>query len=81
MSIEERIAAAGIVPALRNPEAEACAKELAAVIHDKEKRQAVFAAYRDAHPMLKNWEAQAIGNRAICIARNAAIASATGGAS
>ncbi len=66
--------AAGIVPPLRNPEAEKCAQELAAVIHDKVTRQAVFAAYRDTHPNLKNWEAQAIGQRACSIAKAAALA-------
>jgi len=54
---------------LKNAEAEKCAQDIAAVITDKEKRQAIFAAFLAKHPDLKNWEGQSIGQRAVHIAR------------
>lgn len=69
MTIQQAIAASGIYPALRNAEAESCAQDLAAVIMDAGKRQAVYAAFVAKHPGLKAWEAQAIKGRALCIAK------------
>lgn len=59
---------------LKNPKAEKCAQDIAAVIDDKVKRQAIFSAFVEAHPKLKHWEGQAIGNRAVFIARESALA-------
>lgn len=59
---------------LKNPEAEKCAQDIALVINDRVKRQSVFSVFVEAYPKLKRWEGQAIGNRAIFIAREAALA-------
>lgn len=69
MTIQDAIAAAGQVPPLRNPEAEKAAQDIASVILDPEARQAAYAAFVATHPGLKEWEAQVIRNRALCIAR------------
>lgn len=71
MNIQQQIDAAGLVPVLRNAAAEKCAQDIAAVIHDKAARQAVFEAFAKAHPDLKAWEAQALRGRAFCIANAA----------
>jgi len=76
MNIQQQIDAVGLVPVLRNAAAEKCAQELAAVIHDKAARQAVFEAFAKAHPDLKAWEAQALRGRAFCIANAAQRAAA-----
>lgn len=71
--VAEQIAAAGIVPALRNADAEKCAQDIAAVIYSAGKRQAIFAAFHRARLDLKAWEAQAIRNRAFCIAKETGV--------
>lgn len=70
MTIRDQINAAGIVPALRNSEAEQCAVDLASVIHNIDARQAVYSAFITAHPKLLRWEGQAIQCRAFCIAKS-----------
>lgn len=70
MTIQQQIDAAGIVPDLRNADAEKCAQDIAAVIHDKDARQAVYSAFLAGHPGLKLWESSAIRDRAFCIAHN-----------
>ncbi len=57
---------------LKNPEAEACAAAIAEVITDKAARQKLFSDFLEAHPDLKNWEGQAIGQRAVFLARSKA---------
>lgn len=69
MTIEQQILASGIVPPLRNPDAEKCAIDLATVILDPVARQKVYSDFLATHPDLKAWESQAIRNRAFCIAR------------
>ena len=59
---------------LKNPDAEACAQSIAAVMHDKVKRQELFSAYLNDHPEIKKWEGHAIGNRAVWLGREAAYA-------
>lgn len=54
---------------LKNPEAEQCAQDIAACITDRIKRQEIFAAFHAANPDLKKWEGQAIGSRAVWLAR------------
>lgn len=69
MTIQQQIDAARIVSVIRNADAEKCAQDIAAVIHDKDARNAVFAAFFSARPNLKTWEAHVIRDRAFCIAR------------
>ena len=69
--IQEQILAAGIVPPLSNADAEKCAQDLADSIYDKKRRQAIYEAFCSTRPDLKDWEAQAIRNRALCLAKDA----------
>ncbi len=57
---------------LKNADAEKCAQAISEVINDRAGRQAIFDAFLACHPNLKNWEGQAIGQRAIYLARLAA---------
>lgn len=52
------------MPPIKCENAENCAKQLAAVFASPEKRQAVFSEFLKANPALKQWEAQAIAERA-----------------
>lgn len=61
---------------LKNPEAEACAQAIAKVINDRTARQALFQAFLNKHPALRNWEAMAISGRATSIARAKALETA-----
>ena len=69
MNITDQINAAGIVPPLRNLDAESLAQNIAANIHNPEERQRLFKEHYDSHPNLKQWESQAIRNRTFCIAK------------
>lgn len=69
MDIDKAILAAGIVLPLRNPDAEKCAQDIAAVIYNPSARQAVFDAFHKTRPDLKQWEVQAIKDRVLCIAK------------
>lgn len=70
MTIQESIDAAGIVPVLRNADAEQFAQDIAGVIFDRQACQALFVTFHAAHPDLKAWEVQAIRGRAYSIAHD-----------
>ena len=56
--------------ALKNPEAEKCAQDIAAVFNDPIARQTIYSAFLEAHPQLNQWKAIALADRARSLAQN-----------